>query len=785
MRLETIALQGVTRFHDPVALDVRTLPEGLIAIVGQNGEGKTTLLESVPACLWRQFPSRGEKGLVDYVTRRDSHLEVVFTIDGQGTFRARLALDAVTRQSEAVLEQILDSGERRILNDGKVSTYDAVIARHLPPPELILASVFAAQNRAGSFTSQDRKARKQLFASLLGLDHYEAMATTARDAVKLVEDARTRATAMRDVLRAQASPALGDQIVAEATALQTEMATVELRKAKAEAQVPALQAARETLAVALQRHAMLSARRSALAAEIGALTVRKTAVPQQLAMRTRAHQDASAKLAAAHVEALRVIDERLANNRAVMANAAQIREAVAQVTSIEGDLAAAREALTKADAVVTTARDAAQTSTSARERLEHELSTLRDAEKVAALLTTVPCQGAGDFAGCALIANARQAREKLEGLPDLEARIVRARDHQRTHLLALDAAVEARNTADALVYQLTQNLAPQRKLAGLSDRLAAADARLTELVQQRDAEVARYTTASTDAVAAHADLFAAANADLAEIDVKLDALDRDQAGIDLEIESIGDVPLQARDLDRQWQAVQDERTACAALWATLAQRRLDIGRRRADLTRATQRLAQVETWLSALDTELLAWQRLAKALGRDGLPVLEIDAAGPTVSTYCNDLLQSCFGGRFSVELITQEAKASGKGLKETFEIRVFDNETGGDPRDLGDLSGGERTIIDEALKNAIAILLNQRAPWPIRTCWRDETTGALDPENARRYIDMLKRMREIAGIVHVFFVTHLPDAAALADAQVVVANGQLTVRHAPYPAAA
>ena len=844
MRLEAIALQGITRFHDPVALNLRALPAGLIAIVGGNGEGKTTILESVPACLWRQFPSRGDKGLVDYVTRRDAYIEVTFTIDGQGTFRARLALDVATRQSEAVLEQVLDSGERRLLNDGKVSTYDQVIAQHLPPADLILASVFAAQNRAGSFTSQDRKARKQLFASLLGLDHYEVMATTAREAVRLVDEARTRAGALRDVLRQQTAPSLIEALHADATVLQTEMARVEVQQQQTDAQVPALRAEREALTLALQRHATLTAQQATQAVEASALTQRATSLPQQRAMRVTAHQAALAALdtaraaarakldaqgttratahreacasrASAHTAAVAAIDEKIANNRAVLANGADIRAAGQTVTRLESEIAIARQTLTAADTAVTTTREACLQAEQTRDRLTDARQALLTDETTAALLSTVPCGGAGDFAGCALLNQARAARERLDGLPALELRLVRAREAARVTGVALDAAQEQRAAVADGIDRLTQDVVAPKKLAGLSDRLAAAEARIGELVGQRAADDARHAQAIVDAQAdddarvvalaadredadtrhtaavaaalvSHEATLSAIEADLADVVTRGERLLLEQQGLQAAIDAIGDVPVQARDLDRRLHALQDARSACAAAWATLAQQRLVTGRRRADVTLQIQRLAHVAAWVASLDVELLAWQRLATALGRDGLPVLEIDAAGPTVSTYCNDLLQACFGGRFSVELVTQEAKASGKGLKETFEIRVFDNTTGGAPRDLGDLSGGERVIVDEALKNAIAILLNQRAPsWPIRTCWRDETTGALDPENARRYVDMLRRMQQLAGIEQVFFVTHLGEAAGMADAQIVVANGTLTVRHAPYSVAA
>lgn len=196
-----------------------------------------------------------------------------------------------------------------------------------------------------------------------------------------------------------------------------------------------------------------------------------------------------------------------------------------------------------------------------------------------------------------------------------------------------------------------------------------------------------------------------------------------------------------------------------------------------DLLKRNALAKEEDSWLSTA----FEWNVLAKAFGREGLPVLEIDAAGPAVSDLCNDLLHSCFGSsRFTVELVTQQPKTDGTGMKEIFELKVHDSEQGGE-RDLTDLSGGEQVIVDEALKSAIALFVNQQNTFPMETCWRDETTGALDPENALRYIALLRRLQERGGYEKVVFVSHNPDATALADAQLAVADGAVTVRYPPF----
>ena len=171
---------------------------------------------------------------------------------------------------------------------------------------------------------------------------------------------------------------------------------------------------------------------------------------------------------------------------------------------------------------------------------------------------------------------------------------------------------------------------------------------------------------------------------------------------------------------------------------------------------------------------LKEWKLIEQASGRTGLPVLLIDAAGPAISSLTNDLLSASFGDQFQVELVTQVAKAGGAGVKETFDLRVYDAGSGGD-RELTDLSGGEQVIVDESLKAALALYtnrLNQR----IETCFRDETTGALDGENIDRYISMLRRLSQLGEFHHLLFVTHSEEAAERADVRVRVGGGKVEV---------
>lgn len=783
MRVDTLSLRGVLRFEHALTVDLRDLPPGLLAITGANGAGKTTLLESVPACLWRTFPSRRDRSLVDYASGRDAFLEVTFALDGRGTYRARVALDGVSRQSDAVIEQITPDGLRQVLTDGKVTSYDAWVRAHLPSADLVLASVFAAQNRAGSFVTADRKARKQLFAQLLGLEHYEAMAQTARTAIGLVDEQRARARAMRDLLARETGPEVTARLHADANALQEALGRLEQEEATLRERLPALEAERTTLAVDVGRYEALTRRQADLRQEIQ----RADDAAADLAQR-RQRVDAETAQTVAAVDAqlattLATLAQKIANNQGLLAEAATIRQAVQDVEVLD---AAAREAGQQAEQVGEQVAEMRAALDEARARLHVHQTTLHAVEQTRAdadVLSTVPCAGQGPYAACGFLQRAQQAQRAL---PTLEARLdpeaEACVEALRTRLAVEQGAQQAtlRHRAD-----LTARAATLRTLATRAERLAVATARIAELQDARTLATTQAEHARQTALTLQADRHAELTAQHEQIQARRVQLERELAAAATDAAPLAAAVTLARDLEGALAICRQDRERLIAERARLDARQQALADQW-EQYRARRRDAEaVEAWAQTLDTEWIEWQLLAKAFGRDGLPVLEIDAAGPTVSAYCTDLLQACFGGRFSVELVTQEAKVSGKGTKETFDVRVYDNLRGGEPRDLADLSGGEQVIVDEALKNAIACFANVRSAVPMQTCWRDETTGALDPENALRYVAMLRRLQAIAGCRHVLFVTHNPEAAALADVQLHVDDGQVDVRFPPFRMAA
>lgn len=237
----------------------------------------------------------------------------------------------------------------------------------------------------------------------------------------------------------------------------------------------------------------------------------------------------------------------------------------------------------------------------------------------------------------------------------------------------------------------------------------------------------------------------------------------------LDLAAIGEAEASAEVAERGWREARG-RSDSAALEAARVGVRLEAAQE------AAAQVSALVAQVAPQERDLADWRFLARGLGREGVQALEMDAAGPRVSALANELLRDAYGPRFQVRFETQAARADGKGVKETFDVVVVDTERGREG-DGADLSGGEKVIVGEALGLGVALFHSQAGGVSIQTVVRDETVGALDPENAERYVAMLKSFLHV-GLVHqLLFVSHSERITEMADAVVNVENGVIHVR--------
>lgn len=886
MHVLTARVRGLPPFTREVSVDLAAL-SGLVAVTGDVGQGKSTLLDILaPIALYRRFSTR-TSALKDRASARDCEIDVTIAHAGS-VWRMLIQVDPQFSGGRGKEEAYLWR-DGVALNSGKVTEFDDLVqgvrgpdgvrrGGFFPPESVFFSSAFAIQQtRAGKgsagFFGMDVPGRKALFAYLIGLERIQELARRAGDHRKRLDakigdvdrDLAIEAAKVADRDRltdqipgltfARDSAATGEDTAREAVA-DAQRALADARAVLAQldtARVTVLdQRTRYTLARSQAERARdTAAMMIATAERVIATADTRRQRAADLAVATAARDTAGAdwrraneavKQAAARVAELTADRDRIAADIRRLENAASgldaAREALADAESKLATYAGAAERLAALeaelrteDARVTAAlRLAASEDTAAAlavgmARRDHEA-----AAKAAGLLDGVPCQGQTvrvhalddgdtdsgwrDCGTCQFLTSARIARDSLprlaEALTTAQARETAAREAltraqvDGANLDALRGRVDQARTAAAEWTRADHAAATARgdvtRATEAVDALAALRARetdtataLTEAVtRHRDATTA-LDAATTQGTAAGASMaaLAGADADLRQLDAEIAALpgyEREHAAA---LSTIADadaslaqlvVPPEPAEAKAAVGRAETAYTAADLAYADarsahhIAQRALSQAEGALlQLGDVSARVASLNAQRAALADRRAGFALVESGFGVNGIQALEIDAAGPEVSTITNDLLEACFGSRFSVALRTvQEAKA-GRVQREVFDLLVYDGESGGS-RPLDEMSGGEQALIDEALRLAIAIFNSRRHGAVFGTLFRDECDGQFHESMAARYPAMLRRAMELGSFDRIYMISHRAIVSAQADARIVVGGGRVTV---------
>jgi exonuclease SbcC len=750
MKLLRTAFHGFCGFEGG-ELDLRAVPPGLVALTGPNWQGKTTYLELPLAAWFREWASRENNDITRWADVRHAWVESDLELD-DAVYRARVNVDGQTRKSQAVVSRQRPNGSWEYLNDGKVSTFDLVVAQLLPPKDALLCSQFAAQNRAGSLTAASRSKRKDLFIQFLWLEHLIAMSETAKLCCNIA-DATVRA--LRVVLARldqDSSEELEEFLLGAVSGAKQAHADYGVKIAGLTDRIAALTGDRERVVQdamayrdAVAEQARLVAERARLQAGLAECDSADEASATRL-------EEALLAADALRERALAALAGKIASVQALVAQRDAIADAVRERDSLADDL------------------DRVQKRISEIPTEERALDAALSDVNAAALRDRVPCSKfavtAGQFDSCQFLVNAAAAAGRLDGRTahDLSSSLSALGDERK----ALTGRLAASKARLAAVRPLADKHAA---LAVADDRLEEYDNAGSEADDQHETAVRTARDRRTSEQQAHARR-------RAELETLVSAVTGAAEAVDVRLVQHASAAADLAALDQTLSAVRTElvalerdRGAASARIESSEGLLAGLQARRVEATQVRHRLAAVED-------ELRVQSILARVLHRDGLPTLEIAVAAPAISQLTTDLLEhSGFGMRFRVDVTTLVPTADGKEWKEDFAIRVWDNDRGKEILGVGDLSGGERVLVEEALRAALTIYMASRGTRHVRTCWRDETTGPLDAENRPKYIRMLRRLRELGHYDHVLFISQTSDVVDMADTVFDVCAGKATLR--------
>ena len=191
-----LRIKNIGPYKDESA-DLAGIPGDLVAICGLNGEGKTMMMESIFAGMYRNFPSRDT--LYRYCTDRHAGIEYVFEMAGK-IYSSFINIDSKARKMEAVI-----SCDGTPLNDGLVGTFDDQIRMILGSEAQALASAYGAQNKKGNFVELDKSRRKDLFITMIGADLLDKISVKAKSLGDSLESEKASLDGKLTVLRSMAN----------------------------------------------------------------------------------------------------------------------------------------------------------------------------------------------------------------------------------------------------------------------------------------------------------------------------------------------------------------------------------------------------------------------------------------------------------------------------------------------------------------------------------------------------------------------------------------------------
>lgn len=715
MRPRRLQVEGFLSYRAPLDLDLSTIRAA--AIVGENGTGKTSLVE---AMAWALF-GRGRAGPDGMVNALATNARVRFDFDlGAETYRVErsrtrgkaaksyLGLFVRVEHDEPMLER-----DWTPIGGDSIRETQAAIERLLGmSAETWLATAFVAQGRADAFTALGPADRKSLLFDLLQLEHYVAIGGRAASRRALALEEANRARGAVAARRAELASCENAREMAAAATQRRELTTRDLSAEREGRRLAGEQVAIATSALARLEQARETSDERRREAQETARELRRRESEHQHALEglTRVRQ----RIETLEAQTIELDRNEHEHSRLEL----DASESGARLRALEGEQASARAKL------VELSRRASQ--------LESDRKALRGAGATCPICgENLDGPGRREQAEARFDDELKHARIE-DGLTRTAMEETRERATRETEKLgALEsrlAELAARRVELARVVGEVEALRGER--IRLEVEIPLAESRLDETRRRARAASLRASEVDDASESALADArrdVAAADRDLADRSARVDELERE---------------LQL--------ATLEEGRAREAL------------RRRDELVELIER---DETTLQERLGESDDWGVVARAFGRDGIPALVLETEIVELERESSSMLDRLTAGRWTLRLETTRALKGG-GEAETLEVTVGDATA---ERSLDSLSGGERQCVDLALRAGLSRLLAARAGRAIDTLIVDEGFTALDVAHRQRTIEALHGLAERFGCL--LFVTHMTEMADAFPQRVVVSR--------------
>jgi exonuclease SbcC len=162
----------------------------LAALTGENGAGKSSLLDAMTWAIWGRSRAKQDDELIR-LGQTEMEVEYTFGLNNS-TYRIVRKRDASKKGRSNLSFQVEDAGGWRTLTEDNLRATEKKISQLMRLDyETFINSAFLLQGRADEFTTKRPAQRKQILSDILGLEIYDLYADRAKKKAEVKENEAT------------------------------------------------------------------------------------------------------------------------------------------------------------------------------------------------------------------------------------------------------------------------------------------------------------------------------------------------------------------------------------------------------------------------------------------------------------------------------------------------------------------------------------------------------------------------------------------------------------------
>lgn len=690
----------------------------MAAISGQNGAGKSSLLDAITWCVWGTSRAGDTSDSLIRLGQNEMFVEFSFELDGHiFTVKRRRS-----KKSGGSTSLELWSNSHNLTEGTIKSTQQKIIDTLHLSFETFTNSSFLRQGHADEFTTKGPTDRKRILADILGLDHYDKLEEKAKEKSK---ESQTKLTLLEyQLLEIETELSFKDEREKMYSKLQLDvikakedLKEIEQMIKKAEEEKQNIQITLNSLLEQKQRFENISKELSELKVQIELkekakseyqLILDKKELIEKNYQKLQGLQSEKQKLETLRSQLIQVKNELVEIEKTLKEREEKRQRTIAELEIESKEYETKNEQLTlqnktlKEDKTVCPTCGQKIAEEKNKEIIENNEKIILDNKKNLKELSEKI-----EKYKSIILPEQKQAREK-------EAVVKKLEDETKEYD-ALKKQVEELERFEAGYLKLQQ-----AEIAVKTHEEAVQD--LQKLLQNREKELEKVQGFKND---------------LSSYEEKLKEIEQ---SLTAQI------------------SVKNERSQ------TLLELTGKVGEAKLLIDRATQfqnLFKQKREEKANLNLEKETYEELALAFGKKGIQAMIIESAIPEIEDESNRLLDKLTEGRMKIALETQkETKtkvqtAEGKihATVETLDIIISD-EMGERPYEL--YSGGETFRVNFALRLAISKLLANRAGARLQFLVIDEGFGTQDAPGRARLVEVLDTIKN--DFEKILVITHIEE---------------------------